>query len=63
MKKGITKLYGFMLENLANKDTKISIKELKYTIDLVYNWIILHEEDVKVMINEYKRISTENIKK
>ncbi|BDR80693.1 hypothetical protein N072000002_09490 [Clostridium tetani] len=59
MKKGINKIYGFMLENMAKEDTKISIKELKYMSDLVYNWIVLHEEDVKVMINEYKKVSVE----
>ncbi|BDR75760.1 hypothetical protein [Clostridium tetani] len=59
MKKGINKIYGFMLENMAKEDTKISIKELKYMSDLVYNWIVLHEEDVKVMINDYKKVSVE----
>ncbi|AJA42865.1 hypothetical protein DP125_13645 [Clostridium tetani] len=58
-KKGINKIYGFMLENMAKEDTKISIKELKYMSDLVYNWIVLYEEDVKVIINEYKKVSVE----
>lgn len=62
MRKGITNLYGFMLENLANKDTNISLKDLKYICELAYDWIKFSKEDVEVIISEYKKISPKNIK-
>lgn len=57
IRKGITKIYGFMLENLAKTDMDISLKDLKYICELSYDWIKFNEEDVEVIINEYKKIS------
>lgn len=62
MKKGISTIYDLLLENLVRRGIDINIKELKYIGDLVYRFIISHEEEVKVMIDEYKKTSIDSSK-
>lgn len=56
-RKGVSKIYDALIENMVRENPNMSIKDLKSVGDLMYDWIATHEDDVRAIINERKAIS------